>query len=107
LNSRIPKMLNVNSFETTSLVKAAFLEVRLGVSCAIRFNNPKEGVFVFPRTDEVVEAASAFDSDGEISAKRYSRAVSTLRDRLWGLRQGIHTENVNRNDQPSGRRSFA
>jgi hypothetical protein len=89
-------MLNSNLYETTSLVRAAFLEVRLGVSCEIRFNKPKEAVFIFHRTDDVVAAVGAFEGDGEIPARRYSRAIGVLRDRLWGLRQGItNVENVN------------
>jgi hypothetical protein len=100
-------MINPNSFETTSLIEAAFIEVKLALSCEIRFTNPREAIFIFSRTDDVISAARAFDDGGEVAAKRYSRAIGVLRDRLWGLRQGIHTENVNRNEQPSERRSIA
>ena len=93
-------MPSTDLFETTSLVKAAFLELRLGLSCGIQFNNPKSAVFLFPRTAEVLSAAASFEVDGQVPAKRFSRSIGVLRDRLIGLRSGnFNVDKMNGNER--------
>lgn len=88
--------MSESQFQTSSLVLAAFVEVRCGLSGSIHFSDSRNAVFFFPRTAEVIGAVQAFDNDGEVPARRYSRAVSILRDRLLQLRQGnLNTEKKN------------
>ena len=56
--------------------------------CTIRFDEARKAIFVFPLTNEVLDAAREFDSDGAIPARRFSRAVSVIRDRLFELKPG-------------------
>lgn len=75
-------------FLTTSLIRAAFIEVCCGTSCSIRMNGRGDGVFVFTKCAEIEMAARSFELDGAVPAKRYSGAIRELRERISVLRQG-------------------
>ncbi len=89
-------------FQTRSLPRAAFCELSAKTSCAIRFDETGNAIFVFSAEAKVVDAAKSYDVGGLVGAREFSHAVAVLRDRLFAAKSGNSKNESIRHDRRPG-----